>query len=44
MNPLTQKASENLDRENLDRENLVISIACGIVFATLVISFLIVTL
>lgn len=39
MNPLTQKASENLDRENL-----VISIVCGIVFATLVISFLIVTL
>ena len=41
MNPLTKTARNNVRaNEMLNRDNLLISIGCGVVFAALVIAFL----
>ena len=37
MNPLTTKARHNVNHQA--RENLLISLACGVVFAVLTIAF-----
>ena len=37
MNPLTAKARHNVNRQA--REDLLISVACGVVFAALTVAF-----
>ena len=37
MNPLTRKATYNVNRQA--REDLLISVACGVVFAALTLAF-----